>query len=99
MYSCPLHNWNSHDFPCPSCHVTVTTESAALVPERELSSMSANKVIELYEEQEREVAGKEDILNSAIHSALVAHGILEKDRESIIDSIFRALKTTAPQRQ
>lgn len=25
MYSCPLHQWNSHDSPCPSCATTVTT--------------------------------------------------------------------------
>jgi len=24
-YTCSLHNWHSFDFPCPPCHVTVTT--------------------------------------------------------------------------
>ena len=30
MYSCPLHNWNSHDAPCPACATTVTTSDLSL---------------------------------------------------------------------
>ncbi len=25
MYSCPLHNWYSHEAPCPECRTTITT--------------------------------------------------------------------------
>lgn len=32
MFSCPLHHWSSHEFPCPACYTTVT--SSTDVPEK-----------------------------------------------------------------
>lgn len=31
MFSCPLHSWSSHEFPCPACYTTVTSSTG--VPE------------------------------------------------------------------
>lgn len=30
MYSCPLHQWNSYESPCPSCHRTVTVSTTEI---------------------------------------------------------------------
>jgi hypothetical protein len=64
MYSCPLHNWNSHDAPCPSCQTTVTTagELPALPVEVEKQigegkcadgTITSQEIIELFGEWRR----------------------------------------------
>lgn len=44
-YSCPLHNWFSHESPCPACHVTITISESGLSPHEEFLESIVDKVM------------------------------------------------------